>query len=147
MLVPAIEAPTDLLPRSLTVTLPYDAPILPAPITVVLAAPPAQVTDRNDVATAWIGGADPDLPPPMLTGLSEIEVRAGQPIELSGYHLQPGAVARAGEAATTLFILNAVTPTGATLQVDASTPPGIHLISIENPDGKRSNLLPLTILP
>ena len=134
------------MPRWHEATLPCVAPSLPASVRVVLEAT-ERITDRNDRATAWIGGNAPDLPPPPRTGLSASEALPGGSVTRSSLHLQTGAVVRAGEVPTAWFSLVAVTLAPATLAVLSGAIPGVHRISLVNPDGKRSHLLPLRVGP
>ncbi|MHC4972073.1 MAG: IPT/TIG domain-containing protein [Planctomycetota bacterium] len=140
----ALEAPTDLVPRFADLTLAHTPGALPAAVTVVIDQQ-FEVTPANNTATAWIGGASPDLPPPMLTSLEPATVAAGGQLTIEGRNFVPGTTALAGEAPTTLFTAMFVDAEQLALQVDASTPPGTYLISVAGPDGKRSNLLPLAV--
>ena len=133
------------MPRSETVSFRYAPVYLPRAVTVVLGHAGGQITDENDVATAWIGGAEPDLPPPVLIGLEPVTVLAGGQVALTGRELQPGIVALLSDAPTGLLVVDRLDAESATLQVDASLPAGVHLISLRNPDGRKSNLLPLTV--
>jgi len=142
--IAALEAPTDLVPRSAEITLAHTPGALPAAVTVVIDQQ-AEITHRNNTATAWIGGGSPDLPPPMLTGLEPATVAAGEQVTIAGRNFAPGTMALAGEAPTTLFTATFVDAEQLTLEVDAATPPGTYLISVVGPAGKRSNLLPLVV--
>ena len=139
-----IDAPLDLVPRSETVTIPYEPGALPVAVTVVV-APTAEITHENNVATAWIGGAAPDLPPPMLLALSPLSAPAGSEVEVLGAGLQAGATALSSESASPALALDVHDAEHATLRLGAALPAGVQLVSVRNPDGKQSNLLPLTV--
>jgi hypothetical protein len=104
-----------------------------------------EITHANNTATAWIGGASPELPPPMLTAVEPSTVAAGGQVTIEARSSAPGTIALAGEAPTALFTVTFVDAEQLKLEVDAATPPGTYLISVAGPDGKRSNLLPLTV--
>ena len=139
-----IDAPLDLVPRSETVTIPHEPAVLPAAVTVVV-EPVQEITHENNAATAWIGGAAPDLPPPMLIALTPLTAPAGSAISVQGAGLQVAATALSSESASPDLELEVHDAERATLQLDPALPAGVYLVSVRNPDGKKSNLLPLTI--
>ncbi|MHC4340110.1 MAG: hypothetical protein ACYSX0_07860 [Planctomycetota bacterium] len=142
--IPTIEAPTDLVPRSQTLPFTWLSASLPAFVTVVL-DPIQEITLENNVATARVGGGAPGLPPPMLASIQPLTVAAGGEALLHGKNFVDGAAALASESASSLFTAVFLSSEQMRLQVSAVAPPGIHLISLRNPDGKKSNLLPLTV--
>ncbi|MHC4470247.1 MAG: CARDB domain-containing protein [Planctomycetota bacterium] len=144
--IASLEAPTDLVPRSATAVFSHVPADLPASVTVVVdpEGAVAEITEENNRAAARIGGEIADPPPPMLTGLSSTTVAAGGEVEITGKHFEDGIVALVSEAPTTLLSVDLSDAEHLTATVAASAPPGVYLVSVENPDGKRSNLVPLT---
>ncbi|MHC4548751.1 MAG: hypothetical protein ACYTEZ_08225 [Planctomycetota bacterium] len=142
--IPSIEAPTDLVPRSQTLQVAYAPASLPVLVTVVV-DPIQEITHRNNVVTARVGGPAPDLPPPMLASIQPLAVAAGGEVALHGKNFVDGAVALASESVSSLFTAVFLDGGQMTLEVSAGAPTGVHLISLKNPDGKKSNLLPLAV--
>ena len=139
--VPALEAPLDLLPRRVEVTLPHDGS---SPVTVVLdpAGTLDQITLDNDVVTAWLLGDGPAGFAPLLFDLSPDLVPAGQAVTLIGQHFLPDSVV--------ILDLDAETPLPAAFVDEGTmvwTPPdglvpgSLHLVSVAHPDGVTSNPL------
>jgi hypothetical protein len=143
----SVEAPLDLVPRFEEVRIAYVPSATPAAVTIVIDSENAvdEITEENNVASAWIGGAVPDQPPPMILGFESTVTMPGSSIELVGRNMLPGVEVRVSESPTSDIVLTWVDSEHATLEIDLTAPPGLYLVSLENPDGKRSNLVPLTV--
>jgi hypothetical protein len=143
----ALDAPTDLVPRSVTVVFPHAPARLPASVSVVVdpADGVAEITEENNRAIARIGAESADPPPPMLTGFSSSTVAPGTDVILFGKHFQAGLEVFASEEPTPHLAVTNTGPGSVKLTVAPGAPPGVHLVSVVNPDGRRSNLLPLQV--
>jgi hypothetical protein len=104
-----------------------------------------EVTELNNVAIAEIGGAAPDYPPPMLLGLAPTEVLAGSQVALDGRNFRPGLIALSAQSPAPYLTATFTDNAHARLIVSPTAPDGIALVSLANPDGRQSNVLPLRI--
>jgi hypothetical protein len=145
--LPPIAAPTDLVPQWLDILMPFTPPQLPMELTAILdpADALAEVTELNNTATATIGGALPEYPPPVLTALTPTDVLAGSQVTLDGRNFRPGLTALAAQSPTPHFTATFVDATRALLTVSPTAPDGVALLSVANPDGHQSNVLPLHV--
>jgi hypothetical protein len=142
-----LSAPADLAPRWTDVFVPFTPPQLPMELTAVLdpADTLLEITELNNCVTAAIGGAMPDYPPPMLLALTPTEVTAGSAVELAGRNLRPGLSAWSSQSPTADFTMIFLDDRRALLHVAPTAPDGLALISVANPDGDQSNVLPLRV--
>jgi hypothetical protein len=145
--IPLLEAPTDLVPRSLEVRFEFAPESLPREVTVVLdpEGQHAEVTEVNNVATAVIGGQAPQYPPPMILSMEPLRASPGERVAILGKHFRQGATALAWQAPTEWLTLTVLDSERALLEVSAQAPAGAYPTSVRNPDGQESNLMPLRI--
>jgi hypothetical protein len=143
----SVPAPTDLVPRWIDVFLPYTPPELPVELTAALDPSDAllEVTEFNNSATATIGGTLPEYPPPMVTALTPAEVHAGSQVTLDGRNFRPGLIALAAQSLTSHFAATFQDDTRVLVTVAPMAPDGLTLLSVANPDGQQSNVLPLRV--
>lgn len=143
----ALEAPLDLIPRFEELDFDLAPEELPAAVTIVVDAldEVPEITEENNRATAWLGGAAPDSPPPMILSLAPDVVAPGGEVALTGRNLLEGVEVRAGERPTARIAITRIDGERATLTVDPGAPAGLYLVSLENPGGARSNLVPLAV--
>ncbi len=146
-IIPVIAAPNDLVPKWQEVRISYLPPGLPREITVVLDPDERipEVTEANNVATAVIGGAAPDYPPPMLLSIEPSTVLPGGEVRLTGRNFRAGIVALESESPSRRLTATLKDEDELIVAVDPSTPDATYLVSVRNPDGLQSNLLPLTV--
>jgi len=142
-----IEAPNDLVPRWVEVVFPYSPPASPQQITVSVDPGDLiyEVTERNNGVTVTIAGTAPSLPPPMLIQLDPGTTPPGTSTTVRGRNFQPGVEALSSEAPTILLVATFLDDETLALDVDPAAPETVYLFSVRNPDGKVSNLLPLTV--
>ena len=95
---------------------------------------------------AWIGGTAPDYPPPMILAIEPSTATPGSSLTLYGRNMLPGVEVRVSEASTSDIRLSSDDSELATLIIAADATPGLYLVSLENSDGKRSNLMPLNVV-
>ena len=145
--LPPIPAPLDLVPRWLDVFVPFNPPQLPMELTAMLdpADTLLEVTEQNNTATAVIGGLAPEYPPPMLTGLVPTEVLAGGQVTVLGRNFRPGLIPLQAQSPAPYLSVAFVDESHAVLTVAPTAPDGIALVSVANPDGRQSNVLPLRV--
>jgi len=140
-----LDAPVDLMPRYVDLTFPY-AQSAPEQVTVVLELQSAlEITRANNSATAWVGAPVADPPPPMLISAEPSPVSAGQTVRLTGRNFQAGLAVMESEAPAPDLELEFLDSKTLELTLPADLPAGVLLLSVENPDGKGSNLLPLWV--
>jgi len=143
--LPALPAPVDLVPKALTVAIPYGggAP----PITVTVTVDPddnvQEITEENNRVTATPGAGAP--PPPMLFGLSPARVAPGGRVTITGKNLGAGLTLYSAEAQTGFFSIRTALEERLELFVATDAPPGTYLLSVRSSDGLGSNLLPLIV--
>jgi hypothetical protein len=145
--IQSIAAPTDLVPKWVDVPFPYRPSSVPMEITValVIGDDVREITKVNNGATAFIGGRTPDYPPPMLLQLDPIEVAPGDTVAVTGRYFRDGLVVLESESVGDNLSGEFVDAGHLTVTVKAEAPEGIHLVSVRNPDGLQSNLLPLKV--
>jgi len=139
-----IDAPLDLVPRWTEVMVPLHPAGEPEGIRVTVVPVADEITTANNTATAWIASGTAELPAPLIGKALVLEGRIGDLIDLEGKNLRPGLTMLASEAPTTDFLILYREPGLATIQI-ATSKPGVYLLSVKNPDGKRSNLIPITV--
>jgi hypothetical protein len=81
----------------------------------------------------------------MLTGLAPTEVLAGSQVTLDGRNFRPGLIALAAQSPTPHFAATVQDETRALVTVAPIAPDGLALLSVANPDGRQSNVLPLRV--
>jgi len=104
-----------------------------------------EITEVNNGATVLIGGTAPSYPPPMLLQLDPAATTPGGTVTVRGRNFQPGVIALASDAPTPWLAATFLDAQTLSLAVDPLAPPAVYLFSVRNPDGKSSNLLPLTV--
>ena len=140
-----LDAPVDLVPRYVDLIFSY-APSGPEQITVVLEMQPTlEITMANNSATAWVGAPVADPPPPMLISAEPSPAYAGQTVRLTGRNFQVGLALMESEAPAAGIGVDYLDPETLELILPADLSAGVLLLSVENPDGKGSNLLPLSV--
>jgi hypothetical protein len=141
--LPAIEAPLDLVPRSVSVTLPFTPPWAPG-IFVEVVPVADEITTENNRVAVWSTEGDLELPAPMITKVLATEGVAGDIIDVHGKNFAEPLRALVSEQSTNAFRVWLEEPGLAVLQITTQEP-GTYLVSIRNPDGKSSNLVPITV--
>lgn len=149
-----LEAPTDLdvplssLLKTHTFTFPFAPATLPAQVTVKVDPYGAidEVTELNNTVTAWVGGASAELPAPMMVELSPTATTAGAQLTVDAKNLQLGLQVLDFEQPSGDFTVTFVSATQARISVGSAAASGTHLLSLVNPDGKTSNVLPLEVV-
>jgi hypothetical protein len=81
----------------------------------------------------------------MLLALDPVEIPRAGLTDLIGRNLREGASLLVSESPTGEFAVQRLEPGRMVLTADAGTAPGVYLISVRNPDGQQSNLLPLRV--
>jgi hypothetical protein len=81
----------------------------------------------------------------MLLALTPNEVTAGSAVELSGRNLRSGLSALSSQSLTADFTVTFIDDGRAVLSAAPTAPDGLALISVANPNGDQSNVLPLRI--
>ena len=81
----------------------------------------------------------------MIASLDPGSVVAGGSIEVEGKFFDPATVVLVSGLPTTFFTASVGSATELTIQVDPSTPTGSYLVSLQNPDGAESNIVPIQV--
>ncbi len=144
--VPSLEAPTDLVPRSTEVRFPFTAG---GPTTVTVFVDGRELVDEineeNNLTTAIIAGTSAELDPPMIADLVPAVTTVGGTITVEGDNFQSGITVLESEGPTTDLSITFVDAQTLTLTVSGAASAGTYIVSLENPDGQRSNLVPLVV--
>lgn len=142
--VAPLPAPLDLVPKSVVVTVAHDGS---SPLTVVLDPNQTlnQITDANDIVTVWIAGEGPNGQPPMLIGLAPNPSAKGTLVTLTGQQFLSTSLVLLDQDGSSPLGITFIDNTQIVVQLPVGLAPGVHLVSVVNPDGQTSNLLPLTL--
>jgi hypothetical protein len=145
--LPAVEAPIDLTPRWLEVTFDHRPAETPSYVTVVLDPEETipEITEVNNVFTALIGGRTVDFPPPMLVSLDPNVVGPGGEVAATGRFFRDGIAVLESESESSNLEVEFVDRQHLIIRVARDAPEDAYLVSVRNPDGQVSNLLPLRV--
>jgi hypothetical protein len=145
--VPAIAAPNDLIAKTTVIS--FDAPSITGPTTVSVVIDSEtlvdEITEVNNRTTGLVAGTAAALPAPMVTALTPQDAAPGDTILMTGKNFQTGLSIMASESPTSILSVVSITADTVTLKIAASAPESTLLVSVVNPDGKKSNLLPLYV--
>jgi hypothetical protein len=129
------------VPRFVDVTLPF-TPHEPFGVSVRIVAVPDEVTPQNNSVFTRSYDNSPVSPAPMITG---VLVRKDGWIELTGKNFEmPLRVLEADTETNDFHVFDEASDL-AVIVVSDLLEPGTYLLSLQNPDDKRSNLVPITL--
>jgi hypothetical protein len=81
----------------------------------------------------------------MLIGITPAVVLAGSQVVLEGRNFHPGLTALSGQSPAPYLTATFLDDTHAVLTISPTAPDGVSLVSVANPDGQQSNVLPLQV--
>jgi hypothetical protein len=105
----------------------------------------AEITDANNVFTALVGGRTQELAPPVLLAFEPSSVAPGDSLDAVGRSFRDPVAVLESEIVSSNLAATYVGPSRLSIQVASDAPEGTYLVSVRNPDGQTSNIMPLTV--